>query len=71
MRGVLGLAMLIIGFSMAWLIIIGKFPPSTEGQGFLGQLGNAIAGNGGSSTSSSGTSTSTTSGGGGTGPRPL
>lgn len=66
MRGVLGLAMLIIGFSMAWLIIIGKFPPSTEGQGFLGELGNALAGNGSASTSST-TSTNTTGGGGGAG----
>lgn len=36
MRGVIGLALIVIGASMAWLIILGKFPPHKQGTGLLG-----------------------------------
>lgn len=44
MRGVLGLALIIIGASMGWLITLGKFPPSTSGKGILAELSNIVGG---------------------------
>lgn len=53
MRGVLGLALIVIGLSMAWLIILGKFPPATAGQGLLGELGTALTSGGPSASPAS------------------
>lgn len=36
MRGIIGLGLLLVGASMAWLIILGKFPPKQAGMGLLG-----------------------------------
>lgn len=65
MRGVVGLSLLIVGASMAWLIILGKFPSATKGPGLLEQL---ISLNQGGSTTPPPKSTATT--GGAIGPAP-
>jgi hypothetical protein len=43
MRGVIGLALIIVGASMGWLIVIGKFPPHAASPGLLSVLKNIQA----------------------------
>lgn len=38
MRGVFGLALIVVGLAMGWLTVIGRFPPASGGKGILGLL---------------------------------